>query len=347
MSNNLQSYKSTPKEILLRYKSLFIVGAILAVVPVILTGNEYLIHAGVMMLWWAYMATAWNIMGGLLGHFAMGNGIYMAIGAYVTGALFKYAGMSPWIGMIIAALITCVISCLAALPCFRLRGTYYALSTVALLFIGKTIITNEKYIFGIDFGAALGFRIPYVGGFANLQFVAKTPYYFVMLGLFLLAVALVITINYSKIGYYFGAIKSNQEAAEAVGVNTTRYKLLAQFICTFLTAVGGGFYVMFLLYLDPARVLQYGFSIEILLFAIVGGLGTVWGPAVGAFILYPLSEFMRVAFGDAGSLSKAGYALIFMLVVFFMPKGIFPWISGKVNLLMGKLKAKKAAKEAK
>ena len=345
--DNLQSYKSTPKDIFLRYKSLLIVTAILAVLPLALGSSQYLIHAGVMMLWWGYMATAWNVMGGLLGHYAMGNGIYMAVGAYVTGALFKYAGMSPWLGMIVAALITCVISCLAALPCFRLRGTYYALSTVALLFIGKTVITNEQYIFGIDFGASLGFRVPYVGGFANMQFVNKEPYFYIMLALFALAIALVITINYSKVGYYFGAIKSNQEAAEAVGVDTTKYKLLAQFICTFLTAVGGGFYVMFLLYLDPSRVLQYGFSIEILLFAIVGGLGTVWGPAVGAFILYPLSEFMRVAFGDAGSLSKAGYALIFMLIVFFMPKGVFPWMAAKTNEIMGKLKAKKTAKEAK
>lgn len=345
--NTLQSYKSTPKEIILRYKALLIVTAILAIVPIALGNYPYLVHAGIMMLWWAYMASAWNIMGGYLGHAAMGNGIYMAIGGYITGALFKYGGVSPWIGMIIGALITCVISCLVAMPCFRLRGTYYALSTVALLFIGRTIIINETTIFGINFGGAQGFRILFgEGGAASMLFSTKAPYYYIVLGLFFIIIALNITLNYSKIGYYFGAIKSNQEAAEAVGVATTRYKLLAQFICSFFTAIGGGVYMMLLLYLDPNRVLQYGFSIEILLFAFVGGLGTVWGPAIGAFILYPLGEGMRVAFNNAASLSKATYALIFILVVFFMPKGIAPWVGNKISQLKAKAKSKKTTKEA-
>lgn len=345
MNNNLQSYKSSPKEILGRYKSIFIVGALLSLIPIAFGSSAYLVHTLTMMIFWAYMATAWNVMGGFLGHFAMGNGIYMAIGAYVTGALFKFGGVSPWIGMILAALITCVISCAVALPCFRLRGTYYSLSTVALLFIFRIIINNNKYIFGIDFGGPFGMRINFEEGFVNMHFVEKAPYYFIILGMLLLSIALLITLTYSKVGYYFSAIKTNQEAASAVGVNTVKYKLLAQFICTFLTAAGGGFYVMFILFLDPLRVMEYSFSIEILLYAVVGGLGTVWGPAVGAFLLYPISEILRVSFGsDVASLSKALYALIFMLVVFFMPKGVFPAMAGLVKKALRK---KTAAKEAK
>ena len=319
---------TTPGQRLARYKSVLIVTALLALVPLIFRNSTYTIHTATMMIFWAYMATAWNIMGGYLGHFAMGNGIYMAIGGYITGALFKFGNVSPWFGIIIAALITCVISCLVALPCFRLRGTYYSLSTTALLFIFKTIITNNKKIFGIEFGGAMGLRVPYVGGFASMEFVGKAPYYFIMLGLLVILLITLISINFSKAGFYFAAIKTNQEAASAIGVNTTRYKLLAQFLCTFFPAMGGGFYMMFLMFLDPSRVMAYGFSIEILLYAIVGGLGTTWGPAVGAFILYPISEILRVKLGDAGSLSKAIYALIFMIVVFFLPKGLLPGIQG-------------------
>ena len=321
--NELEKYKTTPLQKLGRYKSLIIFAVIMAVLP-FLGFNQYGIHVLIMMLFWAYMATSWSVLGGKLGHFAMGNGIYMALGAYITGALYKYGNMTPWLGIILAGILSAVIAVIVSLPCFRLRGTYYSLATTAVLFIGKTLIVNNQFIFGLDFGGSLGFRIAYNKGFMNMAFKNKEPYYFIILGMFVIAMFVMISLNYNKTGYYFSAIKTNQEAAEAAGVNTTLYKCIGQAICTFFTAAGGGFYMMFIMFLDPSRILVYALSIEILLYAVVGGMATTWGPAIGAIILYPLSEVLRVTFSDTGSLSKAIYALIFMLVVFFAPQGVQP-----------------------
>ena len=331
------------RTLLSAYGSILLVAAVLAIIPLFMK-TQYKVQTLTMMLLWAYMATSWNIVGGSIGLFGLGNGVYMALGGYLTVTLHRYFNISPWIGMLIAAVVVATISCIITFPCFRLKGTYYSLSTVAVLMIGKTLITNNREMFGLVIGGAAGLKMPYRGGFANMQFVKKEPYFYIMLAFFVILLLVTTKIRYSKMGYYFSAIKANQDAAETLGVNTSKYKLYAQFIAVAFTAIGGAFYGELVLFLDPARILSYGFSLEIVLYAIVGGLGTLWGPAVGAFILYPVSEFLRVQFGDAGSLSKAFYAVIFMVVVFFMPQGIFPALKKLITELFYKLKQKKEAK---
>ncbi len=138
------------------------------------------------------------------------------------------------------------------------------------------------------------------------------------------------------------AITTNQEAAEALGVNTTAYKLRAQFISAFLTALGGGFYLMLIMFIDPNRIMSAGFSIEIMMYAVIGGIGSVWGPVLGALALYPISESLRTALGtNASGLPTAIYGLIMMLVIYFMPRGVFPWIVEKIqNRTFKRLEAK-------
>jgi branched-chain amino acid transport system permease protein len=281
-----------------------------------------------MTMFFAYLASSWNVLGGYCGHFALGNGVFIGIGAYVTGLLFKQDHISPYIGMIIAALFSGVLSLIMSYPCFKLRGSYYVLSTVALLYVFRIIILNEPVLFGYQAGASMGLRIPWRGGAFDMQFYSKIPYYYIIMFLLFVAIAISIYLSNSKTGYYFSSIVTNQEAAESLGVNTTLYKLIAQFISASLTAIGGGFYVMFIMFLDPNRVLSYGFSIEIMLYAVMGGMGTVWGPVMGAMVLYPMNEMLRTTLGTTfAGLSPAIYGLILMLIVYYMPKGVLPWIS--------------------
>lgn len=331
------------KKQLIRYRWLGLFAIVLFIVPLFVR-EQYAIHTWVMTLMFTFLASSWNILGGFVGRFALGNGVYIGIGGYITALLFRDNGISPWIGILIAALISGLISMLLSYPCFKLQGSYYVLSTVALLYVFQIIILNENVILGYETGASMGLRIPWRGGALNMQFDDKTSYYIIMVCLLVFAIGLSIWIKNSKTGYYFSAINTNQNAAEALGVNTMRYKLKAQFISAALTAMGGGFYVMFIMFLDPTRVLSYSFSIEIMLYAVVGGIDTIWGPVFGTMLLYPINEALRTALGTSfAGLSTAIYGLILMLVVYFMPKGLFPWIAEQVTNFRGRRKKAIAA----
>ena len=319
-----------------RYKSLILFLAIAALMPLI-TRTEYTIHTLCMMMLYAFLASSWNILGGFCGHFSLGNGVYMGLGAYITAAMFSYGGVTPWITIPIAALAAALISLVLSYPCFKLRGSYYCLCTIALLSLFRLVICNEQRIFGLDLGASVGLRISWRGGIGNMQFDSKVSYYYIIMVLLAAAVFISIYLQHSKTGYYFSAITTNQVAAEALGVNTTRYKLKAQFISAFLTALGGGFYLMLIMYIDPNRILGATFSIEIMLYAVIGGIGSVWGPVLGALALYPISEGLRGVLGtNASGLPTAIYGLVMMLVIYFMPSGIFPWIVEKVGTVYRK-----------
>jgi len=328
-----------------RYKWLAAFAVALCIVPIFVK-DQYAVHTLVMTLMFTFLASSWNILGGFIGRFALGNGVYIGLGGYITALLFKQNHISPWIGLIIAALVAGLLSMVLSYPCFKLQGSYYVLSTVAVLYVFQIIILNEQKIFGYETGASMGLRVPWRGGAANMQFEDKTVYYFIIAVLLVLAIGISIHIKNSKTGYYFSAINTNQEAAEALGVNTMRYKLKAQFISAALTAVGGGFYVMFIMFLDPTRVLSYSFSIEIMLYAVVGGIDTVWGPVFGTLILYPINESLRTALGTSfAGLSTAIYGLILMLVVYFMPRGVFPWLAERASAVMRKKEAAELTKE--
>jgi len=320
-----------------KLRVLIIVAIVVAILPIFVK-DDYFIHTLVMALMFAYLASSWNILGGFVGHFALGNGVYIGIGGYITALLFKTNGISPWIGLIISAVLAGFLSLILSYPCFKLRGSYYVLSTVALLHAFRIVVMNEKTLFGYDTGSSQGLRLPWRGGFINMQFESKLGYYYVIAAMLLVAIIISIYIKSSKNGFYFSAITTNQEAAEAMGVNTTVYKLKAQFISAALTALGGGFYVMFIMFLDPNRVLSYNFSVEIMLYAVVGGLDTIWGPVIGAAVLYPVNEALRISLGTSFTgLSTAIYGLILMLVVYFMPGGVFPWIFCAPSRIDGQL----------
>lgn len=316
-----------------KYRMLIVFAIIAAIFPLFV--REYTIHMMIMMLFFAYLAEAWNLIGGFAGQFALGNGVYIGIGGYIVACLFKYNGITPWAALIIAGIITGIIGVLVSYPCFKLRGTYYALATAAVLYAVKYFFTANDTILGYKTGGALGIKLAYEGGFWKMQFVHKLPYYYIMLGLLVIVILVSIYIKNSKSGFYYAAISTNQDAARTLGVNATYYKMTAQFLSSFFTAIGGGFYVVYIMYIDPTRVLSYSMSIQILLYAIVGGADTIWGPVLGGLVLYPLNETLRTAIGTSGAgISTALYGVLLMLVIAFMPSGVLPWINDKVKLYL-------------
>ena len=326
----------TLKRALKPYFALIVFAAVFLLLPLVARAS-YLIHMLVMTMLFAYLASAWNIIGGFVGQFSLGNGVYIGIGGYIAACLFKFNNVSPWFGILIAGVITGLLAMIVNYPCFRLRGTYYSLSTVAILYVVKIFMTNNNEVLGYKTGGSMGLRLSYIGGFKNMQFVSKVPYYYIMLAMLIIIIGVSIFIKNSKSGFYYSAISTNQEAARALGVNATAYKMKAQFLSAFFTAVGGGFYVVYIMYLDPTRVLGYSMSIQILLYAIVGGSGTIWGPVLGGLILYPASEGLRTLIGtSAAGLATALYGLLLMLVIYFMPQGVMPFCVEKFKALRRK-----------
>lgn len=287
--------------------------------------NQYYVQFVMNMLIYAYFATSWNILGGYAGQMAMGNGVYIGIGAYVTTILYLYENVSPWIGMFIGGVIAACVAYVFGRITFRLSGTYFALSTVCFLHITRMVLYNNPTFLGFDTGGAVGLYIDWTGeNFWGMQFASKTPFYYILLVMLIVGVLISWKVKTSKWGYYLSAIKTDQVAASSLGVNVMSAKLKAGCLSAGMLAVGGGVFVFILAVVDPTRVLGINLSQQILLFCVIGGLGTLAGPICAAFLMSPLSDILRATLGSQYSgLSLVVYGLALMLIIIFLPHGIW------------------------
>ncbi len=266
------------------------------------------------------LAQAWNLLGGYCGQISLGNAVFFGIGAYTSSVLVTWAGISPWMGMLAGAGLAVLVSQAIGFPCFRLRGHYFAIATIAIGEIVQTIAINWDAV-----GGARGLSLPIKPEtFGNFQFHrAKWPYYYIALGLVGCVFGVTLFVERSRMGYYFRAIREDTEAAQSLGVPLTRYKLLAIALSAAFTALGGSFYAQYVLFIDPESVLPLSLSILICLVAVLGGVGTLWGPLLGAVILIPLSEATRVYFGGTGkAVDLMIYGGLIVLVAIFQPAGL-------------------------
>ena len=286
--------------------------------------DEYYLHVLVGILFFAYMASAWNIVCGYTGQLSLGHSALCGIGGYISTLLFINAGLSPWIGMWIGAVCATGVGVLVGWPCFRLRGPYFALTTIAFAEILRIWIDNTEEIFGIELRGAQGLSVPLKGHAPALfQFDGKVPYYYVILAMLVGVMAVTWWMERSRMGFYLKAIRGDQDAAEALGVNSTRYLLSAMALSSFLTALGGSFYAQFFRYINPERNMGLDLSIELALMGIVGGQGTVLGPVLGAFLLTPAGEITRATLGGKfPGLHLVIYGLVLILAMLFLPKGL-------------------------
>ena len=281
------------------------------------------------VLLYMYYASSWNIMGGYTGLFSLGSGLYVGLGAYLTGVLYVYAGITPWLGLIIAGVVTGAVAMLLGYPTFKLQSIYYSLATFALLQVGLTIFKNYKTIAGITLGAAEGFKIPVGSNPLNMQFSSKLPYYYIILAMLVIVMLVSYYISHSKSGFYFRAISANQGAASSLGVNILKMKMQAQFTSAFFFALGGGFYCMFMNYIDPSTLFGNDLSINIMIFCVVGGANTLWGPILGAGLMYTINRITTIYASNISGLANIIFGVVLMIVVLFIPGGLLPFIKSR------------------
>lgn len=296
-----------------------IVAAIAGMIPLVVS-DVYTMNVLILTLMYVALSQSWNILGGYCGQISLGHAIYFGIGAYVTTAALLVAGILPWFGMLAGGMTAAVIALFLGYFCFRLGGHYYTIATIVIAEAALLIFLNWEFV-----GAALGLQLPYTGdSWATLQFgQSKLPYFYLALGFSLITWLIAWTIEGSRWGYWWRAVKDDAEAAESLGVNIFSSKMAASGISAFLTAVGGGFYALFVSYIEPQSVLGFQISLLIALPAVLGGIGTLWGPAVGAIILIPIGELTRSYIGGSGSGAHLViYGTLIVIVSLLRPEGL-------------------------
>ena len=278
-------------------------------------------HVMIMIFLYGALATAWNILAGYCGQISLGHAVYFGIGAYTSTLLVREATLTPWLGMIVGAAVAVLVSQAIGYPVFRLRGHYFAIATIGFGEIVQTIVLNWDRI-----GGARGLFVPIKrpDSLLNFQFhETKAVYYYIALGLLAVSIGATRWIERSRRGYYFRSIREDQDAAASLGVHVAREKHAAMGVSAALTALGGTFWAQYVLFIDPESVFPLSLSILICLVAVLGGVGSLWGPLLGAVVLVPLSEGTRVVLGGTGkALDLVIYGALIMIIAVFQPAGL-------------------------
>lgn len=282
--------------------------------------SRYYLHILILIFMFAAGAEAWNIIGGYGGQLSLGHAAYFGLGAYTSTMLYYYLQISPWIGMILGGIIALLVGLFIGSLCFRLRGPYFVIATIALTEVLRFLFLNQRWI---TLGAR-GMNVQYRGHDPlYFQFAGKLPYYYIALAMTIVVIYVTYKIESSRLGHYLVALGQNQDAAEAVGVNSVRVKQVALSTSAFFTALTGTFYAQYACFIDPDSVFGLSLSIELALFAIVGGVGTMWGPIIGAFILRILTEYTSATFGAGlAGLQLIIYGSLLMAMVLAKPEGL-------------------------
>ncbi|MBE9504208.1 MAG: branched-chain amino acid ABC transporter permease [Proteobacteria bacterium] len=305
------------------YLLLAAIFVILMLLPLFL--DNYALGIFVMIFYWAYVGQSWNVLTGYTGHISLGHALYIGIGAYATTYLAQTFGLTPWIGMFLGGFIAVAVALFLGFLGFRfgLRGVYFVIMTIAFAEITRLVVSHIEAL-----GSFTGIFLDFNPSFYNFQFRENVPYYYIALGFMLASLAAVRLIEVSKVGRFIVAIREDEEAAQALGVNTFKYNMIAIAISAFMTSLAGAFYANYIFYLHPNSLFGMSLSIELILRPIVGGLGTLFGPVIGSIILTPLSEISRAYFAKGGleGLHLILYGVLTILVVLFMPKGIIVYV---------------------
>lgn len=304
-----------------------IVMAALIIIPLFIK-RQFSVNVLILCVIWSIMGIGWNFIGGYTGQVSNGHALFFAIGAYVGGLCLKWYGMSPWISMWIGMAISVAFAYIVGTPLLRLRGHYFAIATMALVECGRIIFLNWQWIGGATGVSFLNKALPEL---YTWQFKAKLPFYFLCLIFLGLFVILTKWMETSKFGYYCRAIKANQESAESSGVNAAKYKRLAYMISAAIVSVGGALYAQYIQYVDPMVLLPLSNSMLIVLVCVMGGIGTVWGPVLGAFVMISINEYARSYFARISGLNLVIYGVLVIIIVLFLPKGLISLIKPIVN----------------
>ncbi len=313
--------------------SALLLGA-LFILPLVVT-SPALMQIFILVILYAYFTSTWNFVGGFAGVLPLGHSAFIGIGAYTSTVLFQTFGVSPWLGMIVGGLLAAMMGVIIGLPTLKLRGAYFALATIAVGEGVRVLVENVKQVGPFMINGPSGISIKLTeSSFGAFQFDSKLPYYYIILVMLLIVLLLTYFMMNSKIGYYLAAGGEEPEAAEALGIKVSRYRLIAMATSCFLAGLGGTFYAQLMLYIYPKSILGLDLSFEIAFIALIGGRGTILGPVLGALLLRPVSELTRIYFGSMlPGLHLVIFGLILIIVMRYYPKGLVE----PVKILLNKL----------
>jgi len=280
--------------------------------------SRFIIDVMTMIMFSAFLGQSWNILGGYAGQFSFGGVVFFGTGAYASTILLDSFGVSPWLGVLAAIAAGVMVAALIGFLSFRygLRGSYFALITLAFAEVFKVLANSVEFT-----GAGVGIFIKHEPGLARLQFDDPAGYYYVALVMTVISLLIAWWLSRSRFGAYLIAVRENEDAAEALGVNAFRCKMYAIMISGGMGGAAGTFYVQKFLYIDPPIAYGIGQSVEMLLVTIVGGMGTIFGPLVGSFVLHGVNEISRHYIETPG-LSLIIYGIILIAIIGYMPNGI-------------------------
>ena len=298
--------------------------------------GPYALSVATLILYFAYTGQAWNVMMGFAGQLSLGHSLYVGVGAYTAGALFFHYGIGPWAGLWLAMLLCVAFGLVIGFLAFRfgISGVYFALLTIAFAEFTRIGFDHLDWLGGPggmflkvaqrDTWDVLNFRGP------------PLMYYYSMLFLTALAFLICYLLLKSRAGYYWQAIRENEEAAQALGINTFRWKMLAVAISAAMTAVSGVFFAFYYNNLFPHEIFSMNRSIELILGPVIGGIGTLFGPIFGAAVLTLLSDGITEALAALGweipGIKQVFYGLVLLVVVMFLPHGIWPAVARKLKI---------------
>jgi len=299
----------------------YLVGMAIAFAPfVLLMDDSHWVNIIAVTYLMGGLAAAWNIIGGFGGQFSLGHGVFFAIGAYMTGGLFIGFGWSPWLTMVPIALVAAGAAMLLSWPTFRLRGPFFAIATLAFNEVAFVLANHLESLTG----GPRGMMIPFKAGFVNMIFRERWQYALLMFCFAALVIGISVWLRRSRLGYYLLAVREDEDAARAAGINVLAVKLQGMALSAALTSIGGTLFTMYLRYIDPPTLFTLpDVGVKFALLSLFGGIGTIAGPLLGAALVIPFENWLRAELADAlPGVSLAILGLVMVLAALFMKRGV-------------------------
>lgn len=282
--------------------------------------SEYSIRIAILVCLLGSASVGWNLLGGFANQISLGHITFFGIGMYTVAIFQTSLHLSPWLAIPVAIVLSLFVACLIGWPSFQLSGHYFALATLALLPVSELVASGWESLTG----GSRGISVPILpSGFATLQFDSPVPFFYVSAVLLVIVLAVARMVQFSTLGMRLAAIRGNPQAATLAGVNQFRSKMISLLISAAIVTVAGALYGAFLQYVDPRTAFAWDTTINLVLFAIVGGLEFWWGPFLGALILIPINEYASLQLsGNFAALGQLAYGVILLLLINFKPRGI-------------------------
>lgn len=314
------------------YAPAAVVGTLAFMALAILHRQPYLADVLILVCMYGALSVSWNLAAGFAGLLSLGHSLFFGIGAYAVATLGTVFGLNPWYCMAAGIVLSLLAALVIGSLCFRynVRGYYFGIATLAFSEIAFFLVSAT-----LVFGRSDGLMIPYrSNGWTYLQFNEKWPYG-VLIILLLLAIMLAsASAMRGRSGSYWRAIRDNEEAADALGVPVMRYKIFAFLLSAAFTSLCGSFFAVYVSFVDPRSVLGVEISLQVLVFSIIGGMRKQWGPVLGAALLVPVGEFLRISTsGSITGLSTILYAVLLMVLSLTLPQGVGGWLASRWGIL--------------